>query len=393
MTSPSASDQRGPSRRRATPRAETRRSGTRHARRRRTLAIGAALLLVAGVGGGVLALSGGDDDGAPSASVAPASAEPSTTRAATSTTPGATRTTTAPAPAPSTTVAAPDVTRRYAVGTRTVTLVDGSRTTSPNGSFGGAASRTIPTDVWYPATGAAGGEPTADAPPDSGRGPYPLVLFAHGYAVTPDFYAPLLERWAAAGYVVAAPVFPILSGSDGGASHVDYEKTFGDASFVMTQVLALKGDPLSGLTDPNRVGAAGHSDGEVVSFGVGFLACCRDARVKSVIAMAGDLANTNNAHVRDTGTPILHIMETRDEFDPYDHSIAWDRENLTSPRWMVSLYSSHVPPYTRPGDPAFELTSSITIAFLDGTLKGTADRLDAVTSEVNAHADVGTVER
>ena len=220
------------------------------------------------------------------------------------------------------------------------------------------------------------------------------MLFAHGYDVTPDFYAPLLERWAAAGYVVAAPVFPILSGSDGGASHVDYEKTFGDASFVITQVLGLgKSDPLGGLVDPDRIAAAGHSDGEVVSFGVGFLECCRDTRVKSVIAMAGDLSNANNPHVRDTGTPILHIMEMNDEYDPYPHSIQWDRDNLTAPRWMVTLNSSHVPPYTQPGDPAFELVSRITVAYLDGTLKGHPERLDDVTAAVNAQPDVGSIER
>ena len=127
----------------------------------------------------------------------------------------------------------------------------------------------------------------------------------------------MLERWAAAGYVVAAPTYPILSGSDGGTSHVDYEKTFADTSFVITQVLALGGDdPLAGMVDPDRIAAAGHSDGEVISFGVGFLECCRDARVTSVIAMAGDLSNANNPHVRDTGTPILHIMEVERRVRP-----------------------------------------------------------------------------
>jgi hypothetical protein len=220
------------------------------------------------------------------------------------------------------------------------------------------------------------------------------VLFAHGYDVTPDYYAPLLERWAAAGYDVAAPVFPILSGSDGGASHVDYEKTFGDASFVITQVLQLGGgDPLAGMVDPHRIAAAGHSDGEVVSFGVGFLECCRDPRVRSVIAMAGDLSNANNPSVRDTGTPILHVMETNDEYDPYPHSIQWDRDNLTAPRWMVTLNSSHVPPYTQPGDPAFELVSTITVAYLDGTLKGHPERLDDVSGTIAAQPDVATLER
>ena len=95
------------------------------------------------------------------------------------------------------------------------------------------------------------------------------MLFAHGYDVTPDFYAPLLERWAAAGYVVAAPMFPILSGTRGGASHVDYEKTWGDASFVISQVARPRApDPLAGLVDPTRIAAAGHSDGELMAFGV-----------------------------------------------------------------------------------------------------------------------------
>jgi dienelactone hydrolase len=252
----------------------------------------------------------------------------------------------------------------------------------------------VPTEFWYPAEGDPGAGAMADATPDKDHGPYPLVLFAHGYAVTPDFYAPLLERWAAAGYVVAAPVYPILSGSDGGASHVDYEKTFGDTSFVITEVLDLgAGEPLGGMVDPNRIAAAGHSDGEVVSFGVGFLECCRDPRVRSVIAMAGDLANANNPSVRDTGTPILHIMETNDEYDPYPHSIQWDRDNLTAPRWLVTLNSSHVPPYTQPGNPAFALVSTITVAYLDGTLKGHPERLDEVTSAVQAQPDVGAIER
>jgi dienelactone hydrolase len=373
------------------PRAQRRQVVRKH---RRVAVVGAVVgvlvvaLVAALVAGGVV-LFGGDGGGQVSTGRSGATVPTSTSVAATAGAPGGARRSTTGAP-----TNALGIQRRYAVGTRSLTFVDSSRTTSPNGSFGGAPTRTVPTEFWYPAQGDPGAAPAADAPPDAAQGPYPLVLFAHGYAVTPDFYAPLLERWAAAGYVVAAPVFPILSGSDGGASHVDYEKTFGDASFVITQVLGLRGgEPLAGLVDPSRIAAAGHSDGEVISFGVGFLECCRDPRVRAVISMAGDLANANNPAVRDTGTPILHIMETNDEYDPYDHSIQWDREHLTAPRWMVSLYSSHVPPYTQPGNPAFELTSEITIAFLDGTLKGHPERLDDVTRDVESQPSVGTIER
>jgi hypothetical protein len=343
-----------------------------------------------------IALFGGDDG-------EPHAASGSTTSTALTATSTTTSPTTATGTPPSTTASATaalaplDIGRSYPVGTRTLTFVDSSRTTSANGSFPGAPSRTLPTEVWYPASTADQG--AANASPDTAHGPYPLVLFAHGYAVTPDFYAPLLARWAAAGYVVAAPVFPILSGSDGGASHVDFEKTWGDASFVITQMLSLGADdPLAGVVDRSRIAVAGHSDGEMISFGLGFLQCCRDTRVRSILAMAGDLSNVgtlfaSDPYALDTGTPILHVMETNDEYDPYQHSIDWDRANLKSPRWMVSLFSSHVPPYTQPGDAAFELVSSITVAYLDGTLKGHPERLNDLTGQVAAQPSVGTIER
>jgi dienelactone hydrolase len=365
-------------------------------RRRMAFALGAAVVAVA-----VAFLFAGlalfdDGHGKRASSAATASTSALTTTTTTALTPLPTTGAPGAAAPPSTTAALSptDISRTHAVGTRAATFVDPSRPTSANGSYPGAPNRTFPTSFWYPAQGAAGGAPVADAAPDTAHGPYPLVLFAHGYNVTPAFYAPLLERWAAAGYVVAAPTYPILSGNDGGASHVDYEQTWADSSFVITQVLGLSGaDPLAGLVDRNRIAVAGHSDGEVIAFGVGFLACCRDPRVRSVIAMAGDLSNANNPSVRDTGTPILHIMETGDEYDPYAHSIQWDRDNLTSPRWLVSLDSTHVPPYTQPGDPAFELVSRITVAYLDGTLKGHRERLDDVTSAVVAQPDVGAIER
>jgi len=273
----------------------------------------------------------------------------------------------------------PPIDRTYGVTTTERTFVDTSRATSPNGSFGGAPSRTLVTSFWVP-----------DEP-----GTYPLVVFAHGYAVTPDFYVPMLERWAAAGYVVAAPTYPILSGIPGGASHTDYEETFEDSSFVITQVLGLdRGDAVGAKVDRDRIAAAGHSDGEVVAFGLGFLACCRDARVDAVIAMAGNLENANNDHVRDTGTPILHVMETNDEFDPYGPSIAWSRANLTAPRFLLTLEgASHVPPYTVAADPHFELLARVVVDFLDGTVKEHAERLDRIGQTVAASSGLATLER
>ena len=285
---------------------------------------------------------------------------------------------------------APAVGRRYAVGVRTDTYVDPSRPTAAVDRYAGAPDRTFPVTVWYPATGEPGGDPVVDAAPDRSGGPYPLVLFSHGYAVTPDFYEALLARWAAAGYVVAAPTYPLLSGEPAGPSHADYGKVFADNRFVLGKVLADVGTttgahPLAGMVDPARVAAAGQSDGEVAAFGVGFLECCRDPRVKAVIAMAGNLGNINNPVQSGNGVPILHLMGEADELQPYAGAIAWDRDNLTAPRWIVTLVGgTHAPPYRDPADPHFAGVVDLTTAFLDGTLKGDATRLAAVDATATA---------
>ena len=335
-----------------------------------------AAVLVAGVA--LTGCGGGGDEGAREAG------RPAPTTA----TAGAT---VPPASAPVTTTVAPlAVGTRHAVGVRTATYVDATRPTASIPGYGGAPDRTFPVTIWYPATGDPDGAPVADAPPDTARGPYPLVVFSHGYAVTPDFYAELLARWAAVGYVVAAPTYPLLSGVPAGPSHDDYGKVFGDTSFVLGRVLA----ELGGLVDATRVATAGQSDGEVAAYGLGFLECCRDARVKAVIAMAGNLGNVNNPVRRDTGVPVLHVMGEADELQPYAESIAWDRENLTAPRWMLTLVGgTHAPPYRSPASPHFAGVVDATTAFLDGTLKAHPERLAAIDDVVETNGARFRLER
>ena len=63
------------------------------------------------------------------------------------------------------------------------------------------------------------------AAPARAPGPFPLVIFGHGFAVTPGPYASLLEAWARAGYVVAAPIFPLgNANAPGGAERVRHRQ-------------------------------------------------------------------------------------------------------------------------------------------------------------------------
>ena len=70
----------------------------------------------------------------------------------------------------------------------------------------------------YPADGevAASTEPVDDAPVADGT--FPLVVFSHGVDARPDpTYEGRLKEWARAGYIVAAPTYPLSSGAGGHA--------------------------------------------------------------------------------------------------------------------------------------------------------------------------------
>ena len=60
--------------------------------------------------------------------------------------------------------------------------------------FGAEVPRRLRTLVLYPRVRASGRR-------------FPLVIFGHGFAVTPLTYGSLLRYWAAQGFVVAAPSF------------------------------------------------------------------------------------------------------------------------------------------------------------------------------------------
>jgi dienelactone hydrolase len=252
------------------------------------------------------------------------------------------------------------------------------------------------TAVWYPAAVSAG-SPAQDAPPDLTHGPYPLVAFAHGFAVTPATYAALLDRWASAGYVVVAPTIPLLNGdTPGGPSHADFGgANVADLDFVLRDALrraATPGDPLAGLINPHEVAVTGHSDGEVLAYALAFEACCRDTRVDAVIPMAGNLANANVLPTN-TGVPVLHVMDDHDQYDPYPASIAFDRQNLPAPKDLLTLVSAnHLPPYTEPGDPHFDLVASATVDFLDATLKHRTDGLVALSALASSAPNLAALE-
>jgi dienelactone hydrolase len=231
------------------------------------------------------------------------------------------------------------------------------------------ADRKLPTTVFYP----------------KGAGRFPVVIFSHGLNGRPSDYRELLTRWAAAGFVVAAPAYPHTTRGAARFDALDVVNQPADASYVLTKVLALNtknGDPLRGHLDTARVAAAGHSAGGITT--VGLFSLGRDDRLTAGIVLAGNGLGMGKAYA---GRPasLLFVHGDKDPIVPYD----WGRaayDAVPWPKaWLRLRGQGHIDPYLRPGASAFAAVNRTTTDFLRWTLYGdaTAKRRLAADAKTN----------
>jgi predicted esterase len=237
---------------------------------------------------------------------------------------------------------------------RVFRFVDRSRTIRLPG--GRRVPRPIETIVRYPAAG----------------GSYPLIVFGHGYALTPARYAPLLRAWTESGYVVAAPVFPLENAAaPGGPNESDLINQPKDMSFVIARLLALNalaGKLLSGKIDSSRIAIAGHSDGAETALAVAYDHRFRDPRVAAAIVLSGAALPGMGAFPL-KGPPLLAVQGTADPINPPSNSAGFFRL-ARRPKFLLWLLgASHLPPYTDQ-QPQLGIVEQATTAFLDHYLKG-----------------------
>jgi predicted dienelactone hydrolase len=228
------------------------------------------------------------------------------------------------------TVAAParaaDTSTTHTVAVRTEHFVDRSRPTEavPVLHFKGGKVRKLPTTIWYPS---------------DDRGPFPLIVFSHGVGGSPQGYETTLRAWAAAGFVVAGPLFPIGSlPNEGNAAVTDVRNQTGDVSFVITKVLALDRQKKSGLghiIDSKHIGVAGHSLGAVTTLGVAFRSCCRDKRIDAVISYAGTPL-IYGTDFKGITTPLLLVHGNADATVDYRGSVA-SFNRARGPKFFITI--------------------------------------------------------
>jgi pimeloyl-ACP methyl ester carboxylesterase len=200
------------------------------------------------------------------------------------------------------------------------------------------------------------------SPTAAGR--YPLIVFGHGFALTPATYSRLLRRWATAGYVVAAPAFPLgNANAPGGPNEADIVNQPRDLSFVITRLLIA----LRGTIDPARIAVAGHSDGAVAALAAAYDTRYRDRRIAAAIILSG-AALPGMAQFPSGGPPLLAMQGTADPINAPSTTSAYFAR-ARRPKFLLWLEgASHRPPYTDE-EPQLAIVERVTIAFLNHYLK------------------------
>ncbi|MFV0524131.1 MAG: alpha/beta hydrolase family protein [Acidimicrobiales bacterium] len=224
--------------------------------------------------------------------------------------------------------------------------------------------------------------------PERTGGPYPLVVFSHGYALSPIVYSTLVEHYASQGYVVLAPEHnETFDGSLTGFWQelidrpVDIDQTIDEA-----ERLTEPGAPLDGMIDLDNIAVVGHSYGGYTALAAGgaqfdFAAyktrCAAltaedplnffcaplpnesdmaaragldevpdglwpsmgDSRVKAVVSMAGDAYLFDQRGLEQLEVPVMVMGGTLDDGTPYtwgakltyDHAASDNKSLLSFP--------------------------------------------------------------
>ena len=258
-------------------------------------------------------------------------------------------------PAPATTTApaaqAGTAAGRYPLAGATLPLVDASRPTVSRGHTI-AATRALTTLVWRPAV----------------PGRWPLIVFCHGFQVGPQPYTALLQAWASAGYVVAAPEFPLTDQAIAGAAldENDIDNQPADVRFVLDSLVG-PGSGLAAHIDRDRVVFAGHSDGAETA-----LAASTDSAppgepsAKAVLAMA---VSPLPGATHTANPPLLLTQGTDDSINPPSLGQQTYREAAAPKYYMTLAGGGHLPP-VEAGSPWLAAIEATSLQFFQMYLYG-----------------------
>lgn len=273
----------------------------------------------------------------------------------------------------------------FAVGKIVITFTDSTRHVVLPGRR--RVSRRLQTVIRYPALGDPSLLDVRDAPPARANGPFPLIVFAHGFDATPDTYARLLRAWTQAGYVVAAPAFPLTNAkAPGGANESDLVNQPVDMSVVISRMLARNSagyGVLSGLINRQQIAVAGHSDGGSTALAAAYNRHYVDHRIRAAAILSGaEIPGVTGYSFPRPSPPLLAVQGTADKSNLPASTQRYFRI-APRPKFLLSLLrAGHGPPYISQ-QPQLGIVEEVTTAFFDAFVKGVTGELSGMWGDGN----------
>jgi len=285
----------------------------------------------------------------------------------------------------------------FGVGVARCTFVDHTRnvlnySTTPTSVLSNV--RKLVTEIRYPTLPVAGEpNPINGAEPVAKIGGYPMIVFAHGYDVTPETFAPLLDAWVRAGFVVAAPFFPdenrfAVAAQHGANTEDDIRNEPADMTFVTRAILQASAGQspgcsvANGLVNASELGLAGHSDGATA---VGLLAFARGDNLqgvsyaslraglayRAVVVMSGQEDGAQSYAAPARHPAFLVIQSAADQCNPIRNGVKLYGDIAQSNKWFLELHRAHhLPPFDGVDVPAFRVVASTSTRFFRIALQG-----------------------
>lgn len=272
---------------------------------------------------------------------------------------------------------------------------------------GKGADRPLNTHLWYPAINSKGekeditykvngfkddslptglvnetyGHALLNAEVDASKGPYPLLVFSHGFGTSATWYSGMIEHYTSYGFIVIAPEHIEkfdLELSDLWKASIDRPLDIKRVLDYAEKLTAAGGD-LAGLIDMQQIAVIGHSYGgytalamagapfDLAAFNVrcekldkddplysflcvplitheadmaaraginpmptGLWPSFGDSRIKAIIPMAGDSYLFDKAGLAKITIPMMAMGGTADNGTPYEWGIKPAYENASS---------------------------------------------------------------
>jgi dienelactone hydrolase len=208
----------------------------------------------------------------------------------------------------------------FQVGSLDLTLEDRARPVVASAQHPAAPARVLPTTIFYPAAGRA---PLLGAAALADGGPFPLLVYSHGFGSSRSEATAIGQRAASHGYIVVAPEFPFTNTMQllaDAQDTSDIANQAGDVSFLIDQLLGFARDPrhpLANAVDETRIGATGVSMGGLTTLLAALHPTLHDERIRAAapIAPLSSFFTSEYYHTRDI--PLLFVHGDLDAFTTY----------------------------------------------------------------------------